>query len=264
MDIRPFFISDAQATELMQPGDRSFDDPALRAQARTVRQSPPCQSAVDAPLGQCLPVRLRIIRTIAQHSLRTVARGTAFAANRRNCIDQRQQLRHIVRIGTGDDRRQRHAVGVGDQVMLGAGLAAIRRIRSSFFPPRTARTDEESTTARDRSSCSRRRSSDSTVAWSCSQTPARCQSRKRRQHVIPQQPSSAGSISQGMPLLSTNRIPVSATRSSTGLRPGCLNRRGGRGGNNGAISVHRSSSSRGLAISISRKGKRVGQAIMVY
>lgn len=244
MDVRPFFISDAQAAELMQPGDRALDDPALRAQASAVR--------------------LRIIRTVAQHSLRTEARGTALAADGRNRIDQRQQLGHVVRIGAGDDGRQRHAVGVGDQVVLGAGLAAIRRMRSSFFPPRTARTDEESTTTRDRSSCSRRRNSESTVACSCSQTPACCQSRKRRQHVIPQQPSSAGSISQGMPLLSTNRMPVSATRSSTGLRPGYLKRRGGLCGNRGAISVHKSSSSRGLAITLSRKGKRVGQAVRVH
>ena len=264
MNVRPFFIPHAQATELMQPGDGALDNPSRCAQASAVRQSPPRQAALDTPLRQCLPVRLRIIRTIAQHSLGTGARSTAFAANGRNSIHQRQQLRHIVRIGAGQKRSQRHAVGVSNQMVLGTGLAAIRRIRSSFFPPRTARTDEESTTARDRSSCSRRRNSESTVAWSCSQTPACCQSRKRRQHVIPQQPSSAGSISHGMPLLSTNRMPVSATRSSTGFRPGCLNRRGGRGGNKGAISVHKSSSSSGLAITLSRKSKRVGQDIMVH
>ena len=41
------------------------------------------------------------------------------------------------------------------------------------------------------------------------QTPASCQSRSRRQQVMPEpQPISRGSISHGMPLLSTNRMPL--------------------------------------------------------
>ena len=52
------------------------------------------------------------------------------------------------------------------------------------------------------------------------QTPASCQSRSRRQHVTPEpQPISWGSISQGMPERSTNRMPVSAARLATRGRP---------------------------------------------
>ncbi len=56
MDVGPFFISDAQAAQLMQPGDRAFDDPAQSTQAGAVRQTSPRQFALDAPLGQRLPV----------------------------------------------------------------------------------------------------------------------------------------------------------------------------------------------------------------
>jgi hypothetical protein len=46
------------------------------------------------------------------------------------------------------------------------------------------------------------------------------QSRRRRQHVIPDpQPSSCGSICQGMPLRRTNRMPVRHARSETRGRP---------------------------------------------
>lgn len=50
---------------------------------------------------------------------------------------------------------------------------------------------------------------------------ASCQSLRRRQHVIPEpQPSSRGNICQGMPLRSTNRMPVRQARSDTrGLPP---------------------------------------------
>ncbi len=46
--------------------------------------------------------------------------------------------------------------------------------------------------------------------------------------------------------------------------PGCLKRRKGLCENRGAISVHKSSPSRGLAITLSRQGKRIGQAVMVH
>jgi hypothetical protein len=69
------------------------------------------------------------------------------------------------------------------------------------------------------------------------QTPASFQSRSRRQHVMPlPQPISWGSISQGMPLLKTKRMPVRAARSGTGGRPPFGLRR--RFGSSGAIRAH--------------------------
>jgi hypothetical protein len=82
---------------------------------------------------------------------------------------------------------------------------------------------------------------------SLSQTPAACQSRSRRQHVIPDpQPISCGNISQGMPLFSTNRMPVSAARCGNGGRPpfGL----GRSGGSTGSMTAHNSSGIRGLAM----------------
>ncbi len=53
------------------------------------------------------------------------------------------------------------------------------------------------------------------------QTPASVQSRKRRQQVTPEQPTTeVGSWFQLIPVLSTNTIPASAARSSIGRRPG--------------------------------------------
>lgn len=68
-----------------------------------------------------------------------------------------------------------------------------------------------------------------------------CQSRRRRQHVIPlPQPSSWGSISQGMSLFKTNKMPVSAARSGM-LRGRPPLGRGGSGGSNGATIAQSSS-----------------------
>ncbi len=72
------------------------------------------------------------------------------------------------------------------------------------------------------------------------QTPAFCQSRRRRQQLMPEpQPISAGSISQGRPELRTDRMPVNAARSPMGGRPPFGRGRGG--GTSEAISFQRSS-----------------------
>ena len=76
-----------------------------------------------------------------------------------------------------------------------------------------------------------------------SHTPARCQARRRRQHVIPDpHPSSCGSICQGMPLRRTNKMPMRHARSETRGRPP-FGRRGGVGKNGSTRSHNRSGSS---------------------
>ncbi len=83
--------------------------------------------------------------------------------------------------------------------------------------------------------------------WSRSQTPAACQSRRRRQQVTPEpQPISWGSISQGMPDFSTKMMPVSAARSGTRGRPPLG--LGGSGGNRGSTIAHNSSGTSGFFI----------------
>jgi len=57
-------------------------------------------------------------------------------------------------------------------------------------------------------------------AWILSQVPSSCQSRSRRQQVIPlPQFNSAGKSSHPMPVLRTNKMPVNAARWGTGGRP---------------------------------------------
>jgi len=84
-----------------------------------------------------------------------------------------------------------------------------------------------------------------------SQTPARFQSRRRRQHVIPDpHPSSCGSICQGMPLRRTKTMPVRHARSETRGRPPCGRR--GRIGKKGSTRSHKRSGSNAAAIRRSR------------
>ena len=82
-------------------------------------------------------------------------------------------------------------------------------------------------------------------------TPALCQSLRRLQQLMPDpQPISGGRYSQGMPVLSTNRIPVKAARSPNRGRPRLLRLRLGLG-NSGCTTSQSSSGTNGLAITSS-------------
>ena len=192
----------------MQPGQRAFDDPPGEAEPAAVRRAALGEHGGDAlraerrdaianrspgrlaAVGACVdgrpgvPGSAGIARTSGRSCVMSLtfaavtcaARGTPRASMRMWCFD--------------------------------ALLTAIGWVRSSFFPPRNARSDALSTTARaDRGAhadatrrgirpCSRRH------------TPARCHCTRRRQQVLPDpQPISLGNICHGMPLRRTNRMP---------------------------------------------------------
>ena len=243
MDTGSPFVAQIESTKPMKPGERSLDDPACATESAAVWTAAFGQLAGDPAPFEFVPVRLRVVSAVALDQSWLPQRPTRTAAQRRNAVDERQELRHVVAVRRREARDNRNPVGVGKNVMFRPGLTAIGRVRSSFFPPRNARSEALSTTARARSSWPRWRNSVSKTRWSRFHTPARCHRTSRRQQVLPDpQPISFGSIFQGMPLRSTNRIPVSTARSGIGFRPACWRFRGRRFGSNGSIRVHKSSS----------------------
>jgi hypothetical protein len=112
-------------------------------------------------------------------------------------------------IGSGQLNSERNPATVANQMTLAAQLGPVSRIRPRLRPPKTARIELPSTTACDQSISPKRAIQSSKEKWISRQMPASCQSRNRRQQVMPEpQPSSCGNISHGMPLRSTKRIPV--------------------------------------------------------
>ena len=116
--------------------------------------------------------------------------------------------------------RERHASSVRNKVAFRARFAAIRRVLADLLAPLLAGMLAESKDALSQSMRSAFPRRSSSTRCSSSHTPASCQSRRRRQQVLPlPQPISLGSISQGMPLLRTKMMPAKAPRSSTRGRP---------------------------------------------
>lgn len=234
----------------MQPGMCTFDDPTDFPEAATVRVTAPRDAGGDVARVKDASVLVMIVTTIGVDTPRTTQRPAPHAANRYDGLDQWSQLGDVVTIGAGQDCRDRRAVGVGGNVVFGNGSRSIGGVRASFSPAPTARIDDESTTTREKSIFSAALSFASSIACSRSHTPACCQSRRLRQQLTPEpHPISAGRSRHRMPVFSTNKMPVSAARSGTGLRPGYLKRRGFSGGSSGSISAHSSSSMIGLPIS---------------
>ena len=89
-----------------------------------------------------------VVAAVSQKSLGLGSLAMAVISKPRKRLDQRHQLRGVVRVGTGQPDRQRDASAIGGQVVLGAALSAVGGIGASQGPPKTARTELLSMAAR--------------------------------------------------------------------------------------------------------------------
>jgi hypothetical protein len=243
------FVANSEASELMEPSDRSFHDPTSFPESTTMFRIPTSQARGNATATKFVAVRLRVVTAVSLDALGAMTGSADLAADRRNGFHQRQKLCHVVSVCTSKRGCQWNARRIRNDVVLATRFAAIRRVGTGFGPPSTARMLELSTTARDQSTRSAALSSASNTSWRRFQTPASCQSRNRRQQVIPHpQPNSCGNIVQGIPLRKTNKIPVSASRLPTGGRPPLDDV--AVGGNKVSTRFHKSSATNGLAMTV--------------
>jgi len=200
---------------------------------------------------------LGVVSPISQDAIGATARPTTQALQRRNGIEQRQRLGGVVAIRASQFNCQWNATPITDHMALAARLA-----RSVGFAPvcgpqkLLAQNNYQQLHGTSRSGHNERANSATRSESSPKFRPC-CQSRKPRQHVMPEpQPSCFGSIRHGIPLRSTNRIPVRQARSDTRGRPPCGF--GAEAGRSGPIKLHRASETSSAAITIppSREARR--------
>jgi hypothetical protein len=243
MDLGKSFVAHSKTMEIMEPRMSSFDYPSIFSEATAMLGAAPRKNGFDIPIAQFLPVHVGVVSAIGVDDFRLFQRTTANTADGWNRVNERQQLRDVIAIGTGQDDRERHPICICSDMMLGARSRTIYGVRPSFWPAPIARTEDESRITRERSIWPAARNSPSSSSCNRSHTPASCQSCKRRQQVTPEpKPISAGRSRQRSPVLNTNKMPLNAARSGTGLRPGYFSRRGFGRGSKGSIRFHNSSS----------------------
>lgn len=249
MNVSPTLEANTKTTEVVKPRMSTFDNPAEFAQTTAVFCPAPGDHRFDTALAEPLTMRLGVVATVCVDDFRLLKRPAAHAANWRDRINERQQLGDVVAVRAGQDCADGDAIRIDEDVMLGTRSRTIRGVRTSFSPAPTARTDDESTAAREKSSSPASRNFASNSSCNRFHTPTLCQSRKRLQQVEPEpNPNLVDMSHQRIPVLNTNRMPFSAARFETGRRPGYFSRRGFGGGSKGSISAHSSSSMIGALI----------------
>src|SRR6266487_2328929 len=243
MQIGAPLVAHPQPTEPVVPGAGPLHVPAVPAQALAGLDPDPRDPAADMMGPAVAPAVRLVIRLVGVH-LRWPPPGSAGlterAAERGDRLEHLLEDDRVVHIGRRQERGQRESLAIDHQMAFRARLAAIRWIRPGRLAPLFAGTLVESTLARDQSIWSASPRRWSSTRSSRRHTPAACQSRSRRQQVLPlPQPSSAGRSDQGQPLRRMKRMPANALRSGIRGRPPRAWEGGG--GSRGATSAHSSS-----------------------
>lgn len=245
------FVADDEAAEAVEPGDGSLDDPPVSSEFLAALDAAPGDACDDAPAAYGGAAARIVVSLVGMKPDRPAARRPASLAHGCHSIEQRLKDFAVVNVGSGQNESERQSVAIDENVAFRTGFAAIDGVWAGFLAPFFAGTDEESALARDQSMAPAVLSLSSKRRCREVQTPAFCQSRSRRQHVMPEQPAnSRGRYSHGIPAIGTNMMPRSASRAGTGGRPPLG--RGGSGGSNATISASKSSGSSSLAISQAR------------
>lgn len=220
MDVQLALVTDCQSPEPVEPREAALDYPSMLAEFLTGFEAPSGDAGLHLTTMARAAAATVVVGLVGMQLVRSASRTAALARNRRDSVEQVFEGHAVVDVGPGQDERERDAPAVGNQVTFGAGPAAIRGVRTCRGTPLFAAMDELSTQARLQSMRSASRSRRSNSRCRRSHTPAACQSRSRRQQVTPDpQRISAGSISQGIPVRRTKRMPLNAARDGIQGRP---------------------------------------------
>ena len=147
MDVGAAFVAYGQTPETVEPSDGALDDPPADAEATAMGRAAAREDREDPTGPQSVAMGLGVVAAVALERLGPPTRAAVTPAHGRERVHHRLEVGDVVDVGGGYLRDERDAARIGDEVVLGALLAAIGWVRSSFFPPRIARTDPLSITA---------------------------------------------------------------------------------------------------------------------
>ncbi len=114
MDVGAALVAGAEPFEGVQPGEAALDHPALLAQAGAVGDAAAGNARRDAALAELTAVDVVVVAAVGEQLARSAAGSSAAAADRRDGVDQRNQLGDVVAVAAGEADGQRDAPGVAD------------------------------------------------------------------------------------------------------------------------------------------------------
>ena len=220
-DVGSSLVADDEAAEAGEPGEGPLDDPSVPAEALAGVDAASGDAWDDAALVTGPAAARNIVGLVGVRLARSPAGPTPALADRCRRIERRRQHPAVVDVGRGQGNGEGNAAGIDGKVASAARPAAIGRIRAGVLAPLFAGTLATSGEHRRQSIALARPSRSSRTRCSRAQTPACCQSRTRRQQVMPEpQPISRGSIAQGRPVRRVSDGCRSASIRVAGLSAG--------------------------------------------
>jgi len=101
VDVAALFVSNPQATKLIQPREGPFHYPAPSSESTAMFRVAFCQERNDVSRPQFSPDRLGVIATISRCAIRAMPWATSFSLQLRDGIDQCERLPRIIAISSG-------------------------------------------------------------------------------------------------------------------------------------------------------------------
>jgi hypothetical protein len=179
---RRFLVTTTDATVMAHPRQGSFDNVAGATQTAAVRASAWSDQRPNQPTHEQQKEPFKTIAAICLHNFGPSHFAVGSFYFRDRCDRGRGGLVIALVRGTSV-YRQRQPACIDNQVAFTACFAAVRRVRAGMRPPKSARMEALSITARDQSIAWASSSSCNNARWSLAQTPSWVHSFKRRQHV---------------------------------------------------------------------------------
>lgn len=132
---RHALISDPEASELAQPREGAFYDPAIDTQPAAVRVTPACNTWLNAAALQFGSVSPRTVGPTGKEVEWPGAGSPRLTRDGWNPVHESHQRNDVVRVRTRDLEGQRDALTVRENMLLRARAASIRRVGPRLFAP---------------------------------------------------------------------------------------------------------------------------------
>jgi hypothetical protein len=239
------FVAGGDGPMLLEPVDQPFDLIAFTVGGPIEADPTPGlgfeagNDRADPPPAQVRPDRPARIPLVTDDALRSDARPVAVRPLDGPAFQQRGDLGRLVALAGGQDEADRLAAPFGAEMDFGreaAAGAAEGLVAAPFFAPAAlwcARIVVPSRKCKTQSRSPAASASACSAASARSQTPARCQ-RRKREYTVFQGPKRSGRSRQGAPVAKRQRMPSTTIRSSARGRPRPL----GGGGSSGRSRSH--------------------------
>jgi hypothetical protein len=129
------FVADEQSFELVEVGEGAFDDPADASQAGPVLGAAAGECGGDAALAEQTAVLVEVVAAVADHPIGPSPWPADESCDRRDTVEQRDQLGDVVAVSARQRESERDAFGVDEEVVLRPASAPVDRARARFGAP---------------------------------------------------------------------------------------------------------------------------------